>query len=106
MLVLSRKRHEQIQIGDNITLTILKIKGNSVSVGIEAPRNVRVLRSELPQHQPIPDPHSVDQLEPEELEPEAVADRPVEGLHRLVRRVTETRVTETRTNNERVGVAV
>lgn len=48
MLVLSRKLNEQIQIGDNITVTILRVKGNSVRVGIEAPRSVRVVRSELP----------------------------------------------------------
>jgi carbon storage regulator CsrA len=48
MLVLTRKRHEQIRIGDSITLTILRIKGNTVRVGIEAPRGVRVMRGELP----------------------------------------------------------
>ncbi len=48
MLVLTRKRQEQIRIGDNITLTILKVKGNTVRVGIEAPRDVRVVRGELP----------------------------------------------------------
>ena len=47
MLVLTRKKEEKLVIGDNITLTILKIKGNSVQIGVEAPRNVRVLRSEL-----------------------------------------------------------
>jgi len=48
MLVLSRKAEQKIQIGDNITITILLIKGNTVRVGIEAPKNVRVLRAELP----------------------------------------------------------
>ncbi len=48
MLVLTRKRQEQIRIGENITLTILRIKGNTVRVGIEAPRDVRVIRGELP----------------------------------------------------------
>ena len=47
MLVLSRKLNEKIQIGDDITITILGIKGRGVRVGIEAPREVRVLRSEL-----------------------------------------------------------
>jgi carbon storage regulator CsrA len=47
MLVLSRKSREQIQIGPNITVTILRIKGGVVRVGIEAPRNMRVLRAEL-----------------------------------------------------------
>jgi len=48
MLVLTRKNQEQIRIGDNITISILKVKGNSVRVGIEAPRDIRVIRGELP----------------------------------------------------------
>ena len=48
MLVLTRRLNEQIQIGDNITVSILRIKGNTVRVGIEAPRQVRVVRGELP----------------------------------------------------------
>ncbi len=49
MLVLTRKLQEQIQVGDDITITILRVKGNTVRVGIEAPRHVRVVRGELPQ---------------------------------------------------------
>ena len=48
MLVLTRKNREQIQIGDSITVTVLRVKGKSVRIGIEAPRDVRVLRTELP----------------------------------------------------------
>ena len=48
MLVLTRKTQEKIQIGDSITITILKVHGRSVKVGIEAPRDVRVVRAELP----------------------------------------------------------
>jgi carbon storage regulator CsrA len=51
MLVLSRKAREQIQIGEEVVVTILQVKGQSVRIGIEAPRNVRVLRSELPKHE-------------------------------------------------------
>ncbi len=47
MLVLSRKLNEAIQIGDRITLRVVQIRGNRVRLGIEAPANVRVLRSEL-----------------------------------------------------------
>ena len=47
MLVLTRKQEQQIQIGENITLTILKVKGQSVRVGVEAPQGVRILRGEL-----------------------------------------------------------
>jgi carbon storage regulator CsrA len=48
MLVLTRKLQQRIQIGDQITVTILRVKGNTVRVGIEAPREVRVIRGELP----------------------------------------------------------
>ena len=48
MLVLTRKLQQQIQIGENITVTILQVKGHTVRVGIEAPRETRVLRAELP----------------------------------------------------------
>jgi carbon storage regulator CsrA len=47
MLVLTRKLKQQIQIGPEITITILKVKGQTIRIGIEAPRNVSVLRSEL-----------------------------------------------------------
>ena len=47
MLVLSRKTGQRIEIGDNITITIVSVKGSTVRVGIDAPSDVRVLRSEL-----------------------------------------------------------
>jgi carbon storage regulator CsrA len=47
MLVLTRKQHEKIQIGDNITITVIKTKGQAVRIGIEAPSDVPVLRGEL-----------------------------------------------------------
>ena len=48
MLVLTRKSQDSIQIGDNITVTVLRIKGNTVRIGIEAPNSVRIVRGELP----------------------------------------------------------
>jgi len=48
MLVLSRKLDQDIIIGDNIRIRILKIKGNTIRLGVEAPRDVKVLRGELP----------------------------------------------------------
>jgi len=47
MLVLSRKQEEKIVVGDNITITVLKIRGNTVRLGIDAPREVSVVRGEL-----------------------------------------------------------
>lgn len=47
MLVLTRKVDEQILIGDDIKITLIRVRGNSVRIGIEAPRSVRVVRGEL-----------------------------------------------------------
>jgi carbon storage regulator CsrA len=47
MLVLTRKYQEKIKIGDNITITVLRMKGKAVRLGIEAPTDVPVIRGEL-----------------------------------------------------------
>lgn len=47
MLVLSRKAGEQVKIGDDVTVTLTKISGNRVAIGIEAPREVDICRGEL-----------------------------------------------------------
>ena len=47
MLVLSRKVGERIHVGDNIVLEIRRIAGNRVTLALEAPREVRILRGEL-----------------------------------------------------------
>lgn len=47
MLVLSRRKEEVIRIGDDIRIMIVRIGPNSVRVGIEAPRNLNVVREEL-----------------------------------------------------------
>jgi carbon storage regulator CsrA len=47
MLILSRKLDESILIGDSITLKVISIDKGSVKLGIDAPVNIRVLRSEL-----------------------------------------------------------
>ncbi len=48
MLVLTRKQQQQICIGKDIVITVLKVRGNAVRIGIEAPREMRVTRAELP----------------------------------------------------------
>jgi carbon storage regulator CsrA len=48
MLVLTRKSQQQIRVGGEITITVLSVKGKSVRIGIDAPREVRVVRGELP----------------------------------------------------------
>jgi carbon storage regulator len=47
MLVLSRKESQRIRLGDSIVITIVKISGDKVRVGIEAPTSILVLRDEL-----------------------------------------------------------
>ena len=47
MLVLTRKLQETIKIGDEVTIHILRVKGNTVRLGIDAPREIRVIRGEL-----------------------------------------------------------
>ena len=44
MLVLTRKSQDSIRIGDHIKVTILRIKGNTVRIGVEAPEDVRIVR--------------------------------------------------------------
>lgn len=47
MLVLSRKQNERILVGDSVVVTIVRVSGDRVRIGIEAPADVRVLRDEL-----------------------------------------------------------
>jgi carbon storage regulator len=47
MLVVSRKSGESILIGENIEIFVLEIGDNFVKIGINAPKNIRVLRKEL-----------------------------------------------------------
>lgn len=47
MLVLTRKASQRIVVGDNITITIVRVDGNRVRLGIDAPPNVSIQRSEL-----------------------------------------------------------
>ncbi|MBN1589579.1 MAG: carbon storage regulator [Pirellulales bacterium] len=47
MLVLSRRETERIKLGDSITVTVVRVSGDRVRIGIEAPSNVVVLREEI-----------------------------------------------------------
>jgi carbon storage regulator len=54
MLVLSRKENEKIKIGPDITLVVIRVGGDRVRLGIEAPSDVVILRDELVDNQQEP----------------------------------------------------
>jgi carbon storage regulator len=57
MLVLTRKATEKIQIGAQVTVTVIEVRGRYVRLGIEAPGSVRIIRKELmpaPASEPVP----------------------------------------------------
>ncbi len=60
MLILTRRVGETIKIGDDVSVTILAVKGKQISIGIAAPTDVRILREEL--YERIHAPKSPDEL--------------------------------------------
>jgi carbon storage regulator len=54
MLVLSRKQNQAIVIDGGVRVTVLSVRGKQVKLGIEAPDDVRVIRSELEQWDDVP----------------------------------------------------
>jgi carbon storage regulator len=52
MLVLSRKQSQRIKLGDSIIITVVRVAGDKVRLGIDAPRDMLVLRDELEAHEP------------------------------------------------------
>lgn len=65
MLILTRKESERIYLGDDIVLTVVRIGGDKVRIGVEAPSDVRVLRLELSE----PDSQGPIRQEPSRQEP-------------------------------------
>ena len=51
MLVLSRRETERIRLGDSIVVTVVRVTGDKVRLGIDAPADVVVLREELEPHE-------------------------------------------------------
>lgn len=50
MLVLSRRESERIRVGDSIVVTVVRVSGDKVRLGIDAPADMLVLREELEPH--------------------------------------------------------
>ncbi len=69
MLVLSRKAGQRIHIGDDIILEVRRVAGNRVTIALDAPREVRILRGELQQ---TATEFEIDFDEEGESEPEAL----------------------------------
>jgi carbon storage regulator len=57
MLVLTRKLMERLFIGDDICVTVVRLESGQVRLGIDAPREVAVVRAELVPERPAPRPH-------------------------------------------------
>lgn len=60
MLVLSRRERERIRLGDSIVVTVVRVAGDRVRLGIEAPADVLVLRDEL-EARPAAEPPQSDE---------------------------------------------
>ncbi|MCA9194703.1 MAG: carbon storage regulator [Planctomycetales bacterium] len=60
MLILTRKQNQTVHVGNSIVIKVLRIKGSSIQIGIEAPEDVHVLRGELVGK--LPGDHEVDEL--------------------------------------------
>jgi carbon storage regulator len=73
MLVLSRKIGEKIHVGNDITIEVRRVAGNRVTLAVDAPRNVRILRGELREAALEFEPHEEEvEVEHEALRPTVV----------------------------------
>ncbi|MBY0279899.1 carbon storage regulator [Candidatus Binatia bacterium] len=77
MLILTRKIGEMIRIGDEVTVRVLAVRGAQVSLGFEAPSEVRIFREEvLRDERPSPEPVAASVREPMHGERDVTAKPP------------------------------
>jgi carbon storage regulator len=70
MLILTRRVGETVMIGDDVTITVLGVKGNQVRVGINAPKHVAVHREEI-----------YERIKREQQPEDVAADKPKSALY-------------------------
>ncbi len=70
MLILTRRIGETLMIGDEVTVTVLGVKGNQVRIGVNAPKNISVHREEIYQRIQRERSHGTYQVAQDNLEQE------------------------------------
>lgn len=82
MLVLSRKLGERLVIGDDIVLIVNKIAGNRVTLAIEAPNHVRIVRGELSplEQSVVPQANSINRIDAARVDASCAASQPTSEL--------------------------
>ncbi len=70
MLVLTRKLMEKLFIGEDICVTVVRLEGGQVRLGIDAPREVAVVRAELVPDRQVPRPHAAPHRKPVPARPD------------------------------------